>query len=66
MYKLNSDQLISFLKSNNFIENADSERIVDCLKGIQKAREIKLFKERSEIMIAVSRFSDHQILTKMP
>lgn len=43
MYKLNSDQLLTLLKSNNFLVNADSERLVDCLKGLQKGRELKLY-----------------------
>ena len=59
MYKLNSDQLLALLKSTNFIGNADSERLVDCLKGLQKGRELKLYKDRPEIMNAVRKLSNH-------
>jgi len=34
MYKLNSDRLLTLLKSSNFLKIADKTRIVDCLKGL--------------------------------
>lgn len=38
IFKLNSDQLLSLLRSSNFLENANKQYVVDCLKHLQKAR----------------------------
>lgn len=63
MYALNSEQLLTLLKSQNFARVAHKEKVVDALKGIQKSREIKIFKERPEIMEAVRSLTlDHKVL----
>jgi hypothetical protein len=63
MYHLNSEQLLTLLKSTNFCTNARKERVIDALKGVQKSREISIFKERAEIMVSVKQLAlDHKTL----
>lgn len=63
MYALNAEQLLTLLKSENFCENARKEKVIDALKGIQKSQEIKIYKERAEIMNVVKDLGlDHKAL----
>ena len=66
MYHLNSDQLLALMNSKNFIRNAKPTRIVDCLKGLQKGREIKIFKDRPEIISAIQFLTDDKMLLNLP
>lgn len=63
MWALNSDQLLTLLRSENFTKNAKKEKVIEALKGVQKSREIKIFKERAEIMSVVNDLAlDHRTL----
>ena len=63
MWALNSDQLLTLLRSENFRKNAKKEKVIEALKGVQKSREIKIFKERAEIMSVVNDLAlDHRTL----
>lgn len=63
MFNLNSEQLLTLLNSENFCTRADKHKLVEALKGVQKSREIKIFKERPEVMKAVRILAlDHRLL----
>ena len=68
-HKLNSDQIIQFLKCTHFVGEksiADSVKVIQALKQIQKSRELNLF-SRPEITSAVKCLVlDRSKLTNMP
>lgn len=65
-YHLNSDQLLTVLKARSFLEKADPERVVDCLKALQKSRQLKMY-EREEIVQAVKSIAlNPQVLKSLP
>jgi hypothetical protein len=51
-YKLNADQILVFLTSPNFVNNAKGEKLVEALQHLYKTRQIKLY-SRPEIMNVV-------------
>lgn len=66
MYALNSDQLLTLLKSTNFCNNASKEKVIDTLKAIQKSQEVRIYKERAEIMSVVEQLAlDHKLLASL-
>jgi len=66
MWALNSDQLLTLIRSENFTKNAKKEKVIEALKGLQKSREIKIFKERSEIMSVINDLAlDHRTLAQL-
>jgi hypothetical protein len=52
-YNLNSDQLLTILKASNFLECAEPPTIIDCLKSLQKSRQIKVYSSRPEVVAAI-------------
>lgn len=65
-YSLNSEQLLTLLKSENFGSNASKEKVIDVLKALQKSREIRIFKERAEVMSSVRALAlDHRLLATL-
>ena len=55
------------LASKNFIENADKIKVIESLKALQKNRELKLYKERPEVMDAIEAVAcSHQELAALP
>ena len=51
------------MKSQNFIENAPSEKLIESVKHFQKCYGIKLYKEREELMKVVRHLAlDHSRL----
>jgi hypothetical protein len=67
-YKLNSDQILQFLKAPNFVGPkavSEPKKVIEAIKCIQKTRELKLF-NRSEIVDALRHISqDHGTLSLM-
>jgi hypothetical protein len=54
------------LKSENFTKNARKEKVIEALKGVQKSREVKIFKERAEIMSVLFDLAlNHRILAQL-
>ena len=66
MYKLNSDQLLTLLKSDNFVQKARYQVVVDSIKQLQKVRQIRTYQDRDEVMYAVKLMTEESALRDMP
>lgn len=66
MFALNSEQLLTLLRSENFTRNARKEKVIEALKGLQKSREINVYQDRDEIMKVVLDLTlDHRLLASL-
>lgn len=66
MFALNSEQLLTLLRSENFTRNARKEKVIEALKGLQKSREINIYQDRDEIMKVVLELTlDHKLLASL-
>ena len=66
LYSMNSEQLFTLLQSKNFLETAPKEKVIECLKHVQKDRKVKLYKERAEVMEAVKSIAlNHKMMARI-
>lgn len=54
------------MSSQNFVQNAQRTRLVDCLKSLQKSRQIKVFKHHPDIMNVVNTLAKDNVLAALP
>ena len=58
--------MFTLLSSKNFLEVAPKEKVIECLKQVQKDRNAKLYKERKEVMDAIRSVAlDHSVMASI-